>query len=209
MQWLGYICDNEFLVVESASGSGIELQAPDGTPVDMETLALRPGVTYRFTVKVDIPVCLFTKNERGQDPLMLQEKESGCAQRGPLFYPVPPGTDQQPSNVFLGTTPETAVSLPVESFNSEPPVEKGSGPNLGAIVGPILAGCALVCLSVFIFYRRGRRKHQSKHNKTKAEKDSQELTVSPIESNEATQKEQPQDISFQGMDVELSVEHGE
>merc|ERR1712176_971229 len=54
VQWLGYICDNEFLIVPDPQSTSLGspgtyvLQTMNGTTLDASKVFLEPGVTYKF-----------------------------------------------------------------------------------------------------------------------------------------------------------------
>jgi hypothetical protein len=65
IQWEGYICDNEFQIVDNNNintelPGTYRIQTMNGTDVDPSTLVLKPGITYRFQIDVDEEVCLST-----------------------------------------------------------------------------------------------------------------------------------------------------
>mmetsp|Transcript_10373 Transcript_10373/g.11488 ORF Transcript_10373/g.11488 Transcript_10373/m.11488 type:complete len:1125 (-) Transcript_10373:173-3547(-) len=63
VQWEGYICDNEFQIVENTNTAlpgTYRIQTMNGTDVDSSTLVLKRGVTYRFEMQVEDEVCLTT-----------------------------------------------------------------------------------------------------------------------------------------------------
>jgi len=63
VQWEGYICDNEFQIVDNTNTDlpgTYRIQTMNGTDVDSSTLVLKRGVTYRFQMDVDDEVCLTT-----------------------------------------------------------------------------------------------------------------------------------------------------
>lgn len=88
VQWLGYVCDNEFLVMKDDSTGEVQLTYPDKQVVDLDSIALKSGVTYRFTIRGDLTVCVHDSPTVGSDPIPATGNESGCASRGPLLVTV-------------------------------------------------------------------------------------------------------------------------
>ena len=100
VQWLGYVCDNEFIVnVEPVTGD-ITLFEPDGTdPIALEDIELKYGVTYRFTIKDDTSmVSVHASDDVGAPAIPLPGNECGCAQNGPLLLTI---DDETPGPVYL------------------------------------------------------------------------------------------------------------
>merc|ERR1712238_518523 len=63
VQWEGYICDNEFQIVDNTNTElpgTYRIQTMNGTDIDSSTLVLKRGVTYRFEMNVEDEVCLTT-----------------------------------------------------------------------------------------------------------------------------------------------------
>merc|ERR1712238_359047 len=63
VQWEGYICDNEFQIVDNTNTElpgTYRIQTINGTDVDSSTLVLKRGVTYRFEMNIEDEVCLTT-----------------------------------------------------------------------------------------------------------------------------------------------------
>merc|ERR1712161_119378 len=63
VQWEGYICDNEFQIVDNTNTElpgTYRIQTMNGTDVDSSTLVLKRGVTYRFEMNIEDEVCLTT-----------------------------------------------------------------------------------------------------------------------------------------------------
>lgn len=90
VQWDGYICDNEFVVVIDEETNSMILQRSDGEEVDTSSILLNHGITYRFTVESDIEVA-FYKDDTFDEPSALADNECGCASMGPLIVtPEPP-----------------------------------------------------------------------------------------------------------------------
>ncbi|CAB9511004.1 expressed unknown protein [Seminavis robusta] len=109
VQWDGYTCDNEFLVVQDPSTDAVMLTYPDHSPVDMQSVMLKPGVTYRFTVKGDITACLYDSPDPAANPI-----ESGCMTKGPLLTSIDAGSSRTfDQGVYLRADGEL-IMLPVE-----------------------------------------------------------------------------------------------
>merc|ERR1712087_56797 len=90
VQWDGYICDNDFVVVIDEETNSMILQRSDGEEVDTSSILLNYGITYRFTVESDIEVA-FYKDDTFDEPSALADNECGCASMGPLIVtPEPP-----------------------------------------------------------------------------------------------------------------------
>jgi len=95
VQWEGYICDNEFQIVENTNTelpgrTYYQIQTMNGTNVDSSTLVLKRGVTYTFQMDVDDVVCL-TTTAQSKNELMIEESVSlGCVTQfdGPLIFNV-------------------------------------------------------------------------------------------------------------------------
>merc|ERR1712238_108251 len=95
VQWEGYICDNEFQIVENTNTelpgrTYYQIQTMNGTNVDSSTLVLKRGVTYTFQMNVDDVVCL-TTTAQSTNELMIEESVSlGCVTQfdGPLIFNV-------------------------------------------------------------------------------------------------------------------------
>jgi len=86
VQWNGFTCDNEFIVVLNSLGQ-VEIRKPNNTVIDPTEILLRKGVTYRFTIRGDLLAC-------AADGAI----SIGCATRGPLFVSV---TDETSYKVYL------------------------------------------------------------------------------------------------------------
>jgi hypothetical protein len=102
IQWQGYVCDNEFYIVngnktkESIGGiSGVSnylLTTANGTAVDPRQLILKAGMEYRFTILLDDEVCLSllvsSASGEGSSGTNIDGSPDavtiGCASRGPL-----------------------------------------------------------------------------------------------------------------------------
>ena len=84
VQWLGYVCDNEFTV--SADDLTV-LRDANGTAIDPYSLQLYRDVTYRFTVNGNFSFCASIS---GADPSLT------CATNGPLILAV---DDSYPTTV--------------------------------------------------------------------------------------------------------------
>merc|ERR1711865_556472 len=66
IQWTGYICDNEFQIVDNPSPAvpgTYRIQTLNGTDVDPSTLVLKTDVTYSFLIDIEDEVCLSVLQE--------------------------------------------------------------------------------------------------------------------------------------------------
>lgn len=88
IQWLGYVCDNEFLVVLDEVSGELILQTTNQTRIDPADLVLREGVTYRFTVKSDVEICMVNRVGSTTRAVGVPGNDSGCASNGPLLIPM-------------------------------------------------------------------------------------------------------------------------
>lgn len=75
VQWLGYTCDNEFLV---STDDGLSITDTNGNLLDFTSILLNQGVTYRFIVVGDSPFCVS----------LLDQVSLNCVSRGPLVLNV-------------------------------------------------------------------------------------------------------------------------
>ena len=100
IQWIGYICDNEFQIVNNNSNDPVNLpgrtyyriQDMNGTDVDPSALVLKKNVEYRFQIDVDEKVCLSATSRPGDifDVGATRDKSMhlGCSSRtdGPVLF---------------------------------------------------------------------------------------------------------------------------
>merc|ERR1712176_1179106 len=77
VQWLGYVCDNEFLVEQDDEGA-IVIMTTNGTIIDPAGLLLATDVMYRFTMLGDHTLCASTPD----NPNLV------CGSKGPLLLSV-------------------------------------------------------------------------------------------------------------------------
>merc|ERR1712157_311693 len=82
VQWVGYTCDNEFAIKQN--NEDYELLDMNGNSIDPDSLLLKPGTTYRFTVSDDIPICL-SFVMYGSDSSRFRQNSELCASNGPLM----------------------------------------------------------------------------------------------------------------------------
>jgi hypothetical protein len=147
IQWEGYICDNEFQIVDNTDintelPGTYRIQTMNGTDVDSSTLVLKPGITYRFQIDVDEEVCLSTVGTNpdrvslssggvgeSRDSSRNRERTLGCATRsgGPLIFNA--GRDEITGpqiyvNIGAGTEPVFAMEMNLV-FNSTTTDEDG------------------------------------------------------------------------------------
>jgi len=74
IQWLGYVCDNEYIVVQK--GSSLVIQNSQEVVFDPSEILLDADTTYRFTIRGEsLTVCAYTSGE----------ESANCASNGPLF----------------------------------------------------------------------------------------------------------------------------
>jgi len=82
VQWVGYTCDNEYAIKQN--NEDYELLDMNGNSIDPDSLLLKPGTTYRFTVSDDIPICL-SFVMYGSDSSRFRQNSELCASNGPLM----------------------------------------------------------------------------------------------------------------------------
>lgn len=167
MQWLGYTCDNEFIV--TIAGSAIELTTADGVIIDESEVILKRGVTYRFTVlenEEDLGLCVripvddeisvsrrlygtSSSSSSSSEP----QYEVVCAMKGPLIIPV---TNSFGSEVHLTIEDDedNYISFAVEDASTE----GGKGLTDGVLLGIIFGGISVALLICFIFIKRNQYK---------------------------------------------------
>jgi len=126
VQWSGYICDNEFQIVEciattggpgrrsailatqTGDSSSYCLQNLNGTDVDSETLVLKPGVEYRFQIEVDndVEICLATVARSDNNVQLVRPLVCGTktGEQGPIVSIIDDDVLDS-SLVVLGPTP--------------------------------------------------------------------------------------------------------
>ena len=114
VQWVGYTCDNEFLVMNSEAGN-VMLAYPNRTKVETQDIALRIGVTYRFTVKGGITACLHdSPDEVSQQSVSRSGYTFGCATRGPLITTVMANSARSPNAaLYLHVEGGPVFTLPI------------------------------------------------------------------------------------------------
>jgi len=121
IQWLGYTCDNEFLVY---SDDVLELRSPQKANLNESDVVLKRGVTYRFTIRGSNEVCL---KDGSSSAMALPGNPSGCATSGPLLVSI---DDAFPSTIRLSTSDGSFIELqttsewgPIEPEKAEDPVD--------------------------------------------------------------------------------------
>lgn len=160
VQWLGYTCNNEFLV-SIRNEMMVELTTTDGTVVDPATISLQRGVTYRFTVLgngMELGLCssfledISSRRLQGKNsPLTTQ-----CAKKGPLFLYI---SDQTSSkiNLYIEGDQNPAVVLSVDvHWKGED--EEGKGLSGGAIAGIVVAVVAVLGVAVMFVSSYSKKK---------------------------------------------------
>jgi len=80
VQWNGYTCDNEYLLVSDTDGN-VDVMHPNKTVVNPSDITLLRGVTYRLTIRGELQACASGGSE-----------DFGCASGGPLLVVVTPET---------------------------------------------------------------------------------------------------------------------
>uniref|UniRef100_A0A7S3V7X4 SMP-30/Gluconolactonase/LRE-like region domain-containing protein n=1 Tax=Chaetoceros debilis TaxID=122233 RepID=A0A7S3V7X4_9STRA len=146
VQWLGYTCDNEFLV-SITNEKNVELSRADGSAVDPNTLILKYGVTYRFTV---------LENSMGVG--LCSSFAEICAKKGPLFVSTNDRTVQQMSFNFEGKD-DAALSIAMDFKISQIRGDsKKNGMNKGAMIGTVVAVVTGVFVVAIVVYRQKKRK---------------------------------------------------
>jgi DNA-binding beta-propeller fold protein YncE len=163
VQWQGYVCDNEFLVVFDDQSGELMLQTPEKNPIDPVDIVLKDGVTYRFTVKSNMEVCVVNGN--GSAFGNIPGNDSGCASRGPLLIPI--AISEMKDSIILqhsqtGTRME--LMLDSEGSNADPINEATEGDSknsstasVGLIVGVSIAVAAVLLAALFVVVVRRRR----------------------------------------------------
>lgn len=165
MQWLGYTCDNEFIV--TIAGSAVELTTADGVITDELEVILKRGVTYRFTVlenEDDLGLCVripvddeisvsrrLYGTSSSTSSSSAPQYEEVCATKGPLIIPVSNSFGSEVHLTIEGDE-ENYISLAVEDDSTE----GGRGSTDGAILGIIVGGISAVLFICFIFIKRNQ-----------------------------------------------------
>lgn len=119
VQWQGFTCDNNFLVMKDAVTNLAVLTFPNKTVVPPGELVLQTGVTYRFNVKDDMTVCLQDTPYAQSQSQSLSERvrNLGCATQGPLVTTVNGNSARTDQAVYLHTDDGQVLSIPVEQPN--------------------------------------------------------------------------------------------
>ncbi len=144
VQWLGYLCDNEF-VVSITKDSVIKIATVEGLKVESDDFLLRRDVTYRFTVlenEQNIGLC--TSESSGVTRLTRQQSlQTKCATKGPLMLSV---TNSSPSEItlFVEGNEEASFTLFVEDVNSKRLLFSG------IVIAAIVVGCLLVASTALL-----------------------------------------------------------
>jgi len=146
VQWLGYVCDNEFIVLRDDTGFVIQnTQEEIIEPLD---IVLNPQVTYRFTV-------------RGESLTLCVEAAGGsaaenCASRGPLFVNASLGElvrlRDQDGNIIEFKT--EATSKDTETASNIGASDSSDGPNTGLIAGVTVAAAVVVAAALIFLLRK-------------------------------------------------------
>lgn len=147
VQWLGYVCDNEFIVLRD--DTGLIIENTQGEIREPFEIVLDPQVTYRFTVRGEsLTLCVETADE------IAAEK---CASRGPLFVNAGLGEmvrlrDQDGNSLELQTG---AMSKDSETTSDVGGASDSSdGPNTGLIAGVTIAAAFVVAVALIFLLRK-------------------------------------------------------
>jgi len=168
VQWLGYVCDNEFIVIQS--DSSLVMQNSQGVVFDPSETLLDPDVTYRFTIRGEsLTVCV---NNSGED-------STNCATNGPLFV----GGRSFGEIVRLEDQDGNVIELKTSSIDHDAADKTTAGAstgndelNVGLIAGVTVAAAVVVFAAVmFVLRKRGRASEgkQATVNSTAIESSSQ------------------------------------
>eukprot|EP00568_Trieres_chinensis_P005164 CAMPEP_0183300414 /NCGR_PEP_ID=MMETSP0160_2-20130417/6849_1 /TAXON_ID=2839 ORGANISM="Odontella Sinensis, Strain Grunow 1884" /NCGR_SAMPLE_ID=MMETSP0160_2 /ASSEMBLY_ACC=CAM_ASM_000250 /LENGTH=986 /DNA_ID=CAMNT_0025462829 /DNA_START=130 /DNA_END=3090 /DNA_ORIENTATION=- len=85
VQWRGYTCDNEFMLDTTTR----TLKAVNGSSVDMTSLRLIRGVTYRITAVGNGVVSIHGESGGGiGSTISIPGNDCNCASKGPLLIPI-------------------------------------------------------------------------------------------------------------------------
>jgi len=114
VQWDGYICDNEFIVLVDDLTNTIKLQNADGKDIDTTSLILSNEITYRFTIRSPVQISLHDSEEFGTPAISLPGNECGCATKGPLLVTL---SNYVKESVFLHS--ETGAVLKIQLHSSQ------------------------------------------------------------------------------------------
>lgn len=167
VQWLGYTCDNEFIVAVSEGDGQLILSDAQGSVIDPSSLYLRSGVTYRFTVRGNIPVCIRDSNLVA---ISFDGNDSGCAMNGPLLVPVP---DELPTPLRLGTTTRAielnVIKSPSVSGGFDESIDSKSRPKSWIIAVSVVAPVLLSTIVGILFYLSCGRKRLEKDKTMESE----------------------------------------
>jgi len=170
VQWLGYTCDNEFQIVansEAGLPGSYLLQAMDGTTLDASELALKPGITYKFSMMVaDKEICMTTLlpsllsgvdlQQDNREDLKVgsvsrsrsqgSEVSLGCATNGPVVWT----TDNYAligPQIYVNVLGVSVMAMAMESSPTEPK----SSSSTSVAKGFSLAGSLFVTLLRLFF----------------------------------------------------------
>ena len=155
VQWLGYTCDNEFVIVNN--DTGVFFETANGTAIDPNSIFLKPGITYRFTARGESDVCVSSSASSSSKDSLL-----GCAKKGPILVDI---DDESPPSIFVHVEKEPTFELRVqEQQNTFRDVKNGdgssnasSGISAGAIAGIVIAvvgGLAIGAFGIWYFIRK-------------------------------------------------------
>lgn len=150
-QWLGYMCDNELYV--TSDSNGIVLARPDGSVVDPDSVSLRQGVTYRFTVEGNTEVCLVTPGSWDM---------ASCATNGPVFAVI---DRDMPAGLAVRTT-DHSILLKVDKVSWTAPTWINTTEDLASeqesnmpwviscVVGSVVVLVLLAVVAFWLFRRK-------------------------------------------------------
>lgn len=140
VQWLGYVCDNEFVVLRS--DTKLALQDTEGQPIDHSSLTLSPGVTYRFNIRGEaLTVCAGDCAE---------SSNATCASMGPLF--VTPDDGEVVTLRAVGDG--SSIALKTASGEKDDGLKRGV--LVGIIVGSSIA-FLILCLAMVIVTHKSKK----------------------------------------------------
>jgi hypothetical protein len=120
VQWLGYVCDNEFVV--KADSGALMLETTEGDAVDPSTVTLKQGVTYRFSVEANSTfVYAYGSADLSAPPLQLAGNDCGCASNGPLLITIDNSLSGLSELLLRSDIPKSpTLSLAVEAIPVSP-----------------------------------------------------------------------------------------
>merc|ERR1719343_1555244 len=160
VQWSGYMCDNEYTIIEK------NLLLSNGTKIDAFDTVLKMGVTYRFNNPSTDMICVSGMKQE-------EQVSSTCRQKGPILFTVDPTFEQ----ARIYSEKDILMHLPISrSSVNEDPIQTYQDPDnntnesisktnennfsIGAIVGVSLLLGAFVLIIVFGFLKIQQEKRK-------------------------------------------------